>query len=130
MPKFNYTALDAQGKETTGVLEVEDTNTAVSRIKEMGFFPTSVSEESGKQKGPRKAGVAGKPAGGLRKMSFNVSLSSSVSSKGLTAFTRQLATLIDAGLPLLRGLRVLEKQEKQPVLKRAIRGISETVEGG
>src|SRR3989442_4427187 len=115
MAKFTYTALDAQGKENTGVLEVEDTNTAVSRIKEMGYFPTSVTEESDRKKGPRKATAAAKPAG-LRKFNLNISLGSGVKSKVLTAFTRQLATLIDAGLPLLRGLRVLEKQAKAPML--------------
>ena len=129
MPKFNYIALDAQGKENTGVLEVEDTNSAVSRIKEMGFFPTSVTEEADKRKA-RKGTVAAKPAAGLRKFNLNISLGSGVKGKVLTAFTRQLAALIDAGLPLLRGLRVLEKQDKAPVLKRAIRGISEAVEGG
>src|ERR1041385_4925639 len=132
MPKFDYVALDAQGKETTGVLDVEDTNSAVSRIKEMGYFPTSVAEDSDKKtRGGRKV-TSAKPAaaGGLRKFNFNLTIGSSVKSKVLTAFTRQLATLIDAGLPLLRGLRVLEKQEKNPVLKRAVRGISEAVEGG
>jgi type IV pilus assembly protein PilC len=128
MPKFTYTALDAQGKESTGVLDVEDTNTAVARIKEMGFFPTSVTEDAGGKKG--RKGAAGKQATGLKKFNFNITLGSSVKGKILTAFTRQLATLIDAGLPLLRGMRVLEKQEKNPVLKRAIRGIAESVEGG
>lgn len=129
MPKFNYVALDSQGKETTGIIDGEDTNTAVSRIKEKGYFPTSVTEVGDKKKGGRKvSGTAAKP--GLRKMNFNITLGSGVKSKVLTAFTRQLATLIDAGLPLLRGLRVLEKQEKAPVLKAAIRGIAESVEGG
>jgi len=130
MPKFNYTALDAQGKETTGVLEVEDTNAAVSRIKEMGYFPTSVTEDTEKKKGRKVGAAGGKQASGLRKFNFNITIGSTVKGKVLCAFTRQLATLIDAGLPLLRGLRVLEKQEKNPVLKKAIRGISEAVEGG
>src|SRR5437660_1244933 len=109
MPKFNYIALDAQGKETVGVIDGEDTNGAVSRIKEMGYFPTSVTEAGDKKKGSRKVAASGaKP--GLRKMNFNITLGSGVKTKVLTAFTRQLATLIDAGLPLLRGLRVLEKQ--------------------
>jgi type IV pilus assembly protein PilC len=129
MPKFNYTALDSQGKETTGVLDVEDTNAAVARIKEMGFFPTSVNEDSDKKK-VRKGAAAGQKKSGLRNINLSFSIGSSVKGKVLCAFTRQLATLIDAGLPLLRGLRVLEKQEKNPVLKKAIRGISEAVEGG
>ena len=55
---------------------------------------------------------------------------SKVPSKVLTAFTRQLATLIDAGLPLLRGLDVLRKQEKHPVLRRTLTQLAEAVEGG
>lgn len=132
MPKFNYTAVDAQGKETTGVIDGDDTNSAVARIKDMGYFPTSVTEAGEKKKGARKATTngGGKSTTGLRKFNFNITIGSTVKGKVLTAFTRQLATLIDAGLPLLRGLRVLEKQEKAPVLKNAIRGIAEAVEGG
>jgi len=48
----------------------------------------------------------------------------------LTAFTRQLATLIDAGLPLLRGLDVLRKQEKNQTLKRTLQRLAESVEAG
>src|SRR4051794_22224196 len=54
----------------------------------------------------------------------------SVSSKVLMIFTRQLATLIDAGLPLLRGLNVLAKQEKDPVLRNTINSLADAVQGG
>src|SRR5208283_364877 len=57
-------------------------------------------------------------------------LSGRVKSKVLTTFTRQLATLVDAGLPLLRGLRVLEKQERNPTLKGIIGELSLSIEGG
>ncbi len=57
-------------------------------------------------------------------------MSGKVKSKVLTTFTRQLATLVDAGLPLLRGLRVLEKQEKNPTLKSIIGELALAIEGG
>src|ERR1043165_8278068 len=137
MPKFNYVAMDSRGKETKGTLDVANQNEAIGRLKEMGYFPTKVVEaEKPKEKGGKKAAAPAAAAKGKKKgggFSLNIAipgLSGKVKPKVLTAFTRQLATLIDAGLPLLRGLRVLEKQEKAPVLKRAIRGISEAVEGG
>jgi len=139
MPKFSYVALDPRGKEITGVLESENSTAAVSRIREMGYFPTNVAEadKASAKKGGKGPG-AGAPAvgkGGAKKgMSLNLNLnflnSGKIKSKALTAFTRQLATLIDAGLPLLRGLDVLRKQEKNPTLKRTLQRLAESVEAG
>ena len=133
MPKYSYVAMDAHGKETKGTLEVGTQNEAIGRVKEMGLFPTRIVEiEKVKEKPERKAkpGKAGKKGGG---MNINIKipgLSGKVKSKTLTTFTRQLATLVDAGLPLLRGLRVLEKQERNPTLKNIISDLALSIEGG
>lgn len=132
MPKFNYVAMDSRGKETKGSLEVGSQNEAISRLKEMGYFPTKVSEAE--KPAPAKKG-GGKPApakkGGVGKREFRIpGLGGKVKSKVLTTFTRQLATLVDAGLPLLRGMRVLQKQERHPVLKKTIGDLALAIEGG
>src|SRR5213076_1125195 len=140
MPKFNYVAMDSHGKETKGTLEVGSQNEAIGRVKEMGLFPTKIVEvEKVKEKSDKKGGakpVAGK-GGGKKKgggaMQINIKipgLGGRVKSKVLTTFTRQLATLVDAGLPLLRGLRVLEKQERNPTLKNIIAELALSIEGG
>jgi type IV pilus assembly protein PilC len=104
----------------------------------MGLFPTKIVEtDKGKEKVDKKAGPAPK-AGARQKgkgLNFNLNikipgLSGRVKSKVLTTFTRQLATLVDAGLPLLRGLRVLEKQERNPTLKSIIGELAVAIEGG
>ncbi len=137
MPKFNYVAMDSRGKETKGTLEVGSQNEAIGRLKEMGYFPTKVVEaDKAREKGDKgKAPVKGTAAKGKKKggMSINIripGLGGKVKPKVLTAFTRQIATLVDAGLPLLRGLRVLEKQERNAVLKRIIGDLSVSIEGG
>src|SRR5438105_3763280 len=136
MPKFNYVAMDSRGKETKGTLEVASQNEAIGRLKEMGYFPTKVVEaDKTKEKGgDKKASAKGGAKGaGKKKMSFNFAipgLGGKVKPKVLTAFTRQLATLVDAGLPLLRGMRVLERQERSPVLKRIISDLAVSIEGG
>src|SRR5437867_630808 len=135
MPKFSYVAMDSRGKETKGTLEVANQNEAVGRLKEMGFFPTKVVEaEKTKDKAEAKskaaARAAGKKKGGLDLNIKMPGLSGRVEPKVLTAFTRQLATLVDAGLPLLRGLRVLEKQEKHPTLKQIVGELGTAIEGG
>ncbi|MHB1305522.1 MAG: type II secretion system F family protein [Limisphaerales bacterium] len=134
MPKFNYVAMDSRGKETKGSLEVANQAEAISRLKEMGFFPTKVSEaEKAKEKKGKKEKARPAPGGKKKGMSFNINipfLGGKVKPKVMCAFTRQLATLVDAGLPLLRGMRVLEKQERSPVLKKVIGDISVAVEGG
>ena len=137
MPKFNYVAMDAHGKETKGTLEVASQNEAIGRVKEMGLFPTKIVElDKVKEKADKKA--AGAPAakgkGGKKKgVNINIKipgLGGKVKTKVLTTFTRQLATLVDAGLPLLRGLRVLERQEKNPTLKSIIGELATAIEGG
>src|SRR5580693_9169273 len=134
MPKFNYVAMDSRGKETKGTLEVANQNEAIGRIKEMGFFPTKVVEDKG---GPAQGAAKKTPAKSGKKGGVNLNLqikipglSGRVKSKVLTTFTRQLATLVDAGLPLLRGLRVLEKQEKNVTLKGIIGELASSIEGG
>ncbi len=136
MPKFNYVAMDSRGKETKGTLEVANQNEAVSRLKEMGYFPTKVSEaDKSKDKSDKKSKVSAGDAKGKKKGGFNLviripGLGGKVKPKVLTTFTRQLATLVDAGLPLLRGLRVLERQEKNPLLKKVISELALAIEGG
>jgi type IV pilus assembly protein PilC len=135
MPKFNYVAMDTHGKETKGTLEVNNQNEAIGRVKEMGLFPTKIVEVE-KTKPDKKGGKAAGKAGGKKKggsMQINIKipgLGGRVKTKVLTTFTRQLATLVDAGLPLLRGLRVLEKQEKNPTLKNIIAELALSIEGG
>lgn len=134
MPKFNYVAMDSRGKETKGTLEVASQNEAIGRLKEMGYFPTKVVEaekardKAAKSRAPEKPGE--KKKGGFN-LNFTIpGLGGKVKPKVLTAFTRQLATLVDAGLPLLRGLRVLEKQEKNPALRRILSDLATAIEGG
>jgi len=137
MPKFSYVAMDSRGKETKGTLDVNNQNEAIGRLKEMGFFPTKVVEvDKAKEKAEAKKGAKGAP-GAKKKGALDINLSikipglsGKVKSKVLTAFTRQLATLVDAGLPLLRGLRVLEKQEKNKTLKGIINELAMSIEGG
>jgi type IV pilus assembly protein PilC len=137
MPKYNYVAMDSRGKETKGVLEVATQNEAITRVKEMGFFPTKIVEvDKEKEKPDKKAAKSAKPvAKGKKKKAGDIQikipgLSGRVKSKVLTTFTRQLATLVDAGLPLLRGLRVLEKQEKNVTLREIIGELAVSIEGG
>lgn len=137
MPAFNYVAMDPKGKETKGTLEVANQNEAINRLKEMGFYPTKVvAAEKAKEKGGRGKAKGGAKKG--RKGKRNLSnieiripfLGGKVKTKTMATFTRQLATLVDAGLPLLRGMRVLERQEKNPTLKRILGELAVAIEGG
>ena len=125
MPLFAYSAVDAQGKTHQGTLEANSAADAAAAIKKKGQFPTNISETT--------AAAASKATS--KGFSFKFSLgggggTGKVPSKTLTVFTRQLSTLISAGLPLLRSLRTLGKQEKDANLKKIMAGISESVEGG
>ena len=135
MPKFNYVALDSRGRETKGSLDVANQNEAIGRLKEMAFFPTKVteadSEKTRAKKGAKKPGKKKQGKQGIGSIEIRIpGLSGRVKPKVLTTFTRQLATLVDAGLPLLRGLRVLAKQEKNATLRRIIGDLGDSIEGG
>src|SRR5271170_6059578 len=136
MPRYNYVALDSRGNETKGTIEVGSQNEAIGRVKDMNLFPTRITEADKEEKSAAKKakGKAAKPKSG-KKGGMNVSinipfLSGKVKPKVLTTFTRQLATLVDAGLPLLRGLRVLEKQERNATLKGILAELAVSIEGG
>lgn len=125
MANFQYIALDAKGEQTTGVVQASSDAEAIQQLRGQGLYPTQVVEEGkgslsatgGKKKGKKKAKAKGKVGG-------------KVKPKILMIFTRQLATLIDSGLPLLRGLTVLGKQEPNPVLKATINKLADSVQGG
>jgi len=137
MPRYDYVALDSRGIETKGSIDVASQNEAIGRVKEMGLFPTKIAEAdkvqakaTGKKAKGKTPGKAGKK-GGAMNIQINIpGLSGGVKPKVLTTFTRQLATLVDAGLPLLRGLRVLEKQERNANLKKILGELALSIEGG
>jgi type IV pilus assembly protein PilC len=134
MARFNYIALDTRGQEATGLVEAPSSNAAISQLRQAGYFPTSVIEEAissadGQQARDRAAKIARmtKPRAKKGIVLFE---RKKVKSKILMIFTRQLATLIDSGLPLLRSLNVLAKQERDKVLKKTINKVADSVQSG
>jgi type IV pilus assembly protein PilC len=131
MPRFNYVALDARGQEASGLLEAVSSSAAISQLRQAGYFPTSVIEEAlsapdGKQ-ARRRTATATKPRA---KKGIVLFQRKKVRSKVLMIFTRQLATLIDSGLPLLRSLNVLANQERDKVMKKTIDKLADSVQSG
>src|SRR5438552_887888 len=133
MPQYNYVALDARGQEATGLLEAASTNEAIGQLRQAGFVPTSVYEEAKSSPNGKVSRRAAKMARITRpraRTSIVLFQGKKVKPKVLMIFTRQLATLIDSGLPLLRSLNVLAKQERDPVLKRTTVALADSVQGG
>jgi type IV pilus assembly protein PilC len=124
MPTFTYEALNAAGKPQKGTVEAASSEEAIQRIKGQGFFPTSVREQKAKQKSQAVDDTKIKKK---KEASFSFGR---VKAKHLTTFTRQLSTLQDAGLPLLRSLQILEGQLRPGKLKNVLIGVCEDVEGG
>ncbi|MBL0927170.1 MAG: type II secretion system F family protein [Phycisphaerales bacterium] len=128
MPTYQYEALDKSGKQTKGTIEAATSEEAIQRIKQQTLFPTSIREQKVKkteQKGAVDGKKATKKSGGGLTLPF-----AKVKTKHLTVFTRQLSTLQDAGLPLLRSLQILEGQQRPGKLKSVLQGVTEDVEGG
>ncbi len=126
MSSYSYVAVSADGRETRGTLDVSDQSEAVRRIKEMGLFPTKIL---GNRAQGVKAPARSRALQNKRALAIPF-LGGKVKSAVLTGFTRQLATLVEAGLPLLRGLRILSEQQENPALKRVIGELALSIEGG
>ena len=140
MPRYTYVALDSRGQESTGLVDASSPNEAIGQLRQAGYFPTNVVEQGAATaaSAKRKTRAAkSKPSAPARvdaraggKMNIVLFQRKTVKTRTLMIFTRQLATLIDAGLPLLRGLTVLAKQERDSVLKTTMGQLGEAVQGG
>ena len=138
MATFQYEAMDNTGLEVKDTIEANSEQEAQSKIREKGFFVTKIAEkgrgkktkEGGKTKGDAKTQADGKKKGAGKKKKGGGFSFGGVSGKKLCTFTRQLSTLQDAGLPILRSLRILEGQCKPGPLKSSLVGVIEDVESG
>ena len=145
MATFQYIAKDASGNETRGQIEAGDRNSAIAAVRAQGLFPTALGEvkraastpAAAPKKAPKRGGPAPAPAakkGGALNMELNIKLPSwmrgKIKTKVLTQFTRQLATLVNAGLPLMRGIEVLKRQMKDAQMKEALEGIGDNISAG
>lgn len=124
MATFTYEARDAQGKMRKGTLEANTDEEAIGRLKSQSLYPTSVREQKVKKSEGAEGPAVKKKRGG------GIVLFGKVKKKQLTQFTRQLSTLQDAGLPLLRSLQILEGQTKPGPLKNVLIDLTDEVQGG
>ena len=123
MPTFQYEAMDSTGLEVKDTIEAPSEAEAQTMIREKGFYVTKIREKERR----KKEAAAAKATDKDRKKAFTIG---GVKPKQLTMFTRQLSTLQDAGLPVLRSLRILEQQNRPGALKNALMDVIEDIESG
>ena len=127
MPKFTYSAIDSNGKQKTGSLNAGSDEEARNKLSSMGLMPTSVAEGDGQSS---ESSTKQKSVKAKKKSSGGFSLGKKVKQAELTTFTRQLATLLEAGLPLLRALEVMIRQERNERFKGVMQQIADQVKSG
>jgi type IV pilus assembly protein PilC len=123
MPSFTFEAVDGKGNKVKKDVDASDRDDAMAKIKGMGLFPTKVKE---KEAGPGNTAVQ---APGAKKRGRVLAIGG-VGMRALTTFTQQLSTLQDAGLPIVRSLRILEGQLKPSLLKNCLMDVADDVESG
>ena len=128
MPLFQYTAMDATGKETKGFKDAPNEMAVAKALKEQGMHPTSIKPATGAA-AKKAAGGGGEKKKSFLSMELNIG-PTKIAGKDLTILTRQLAILLEAGLPLVRALRTLEKQAKNPAVRKILGKVASSVEGG
>lgn len=119
MPTYAYEALDKSGRTVKGVIDASNEDVIIEKLRGMGYYPHKVVQQKQKM---GEVDILALP--GLKNIFHRVK------TKHLTTFTRQLATLIDAGLPILRSLRILEEQVESVVFKEKIAEMSKSIEEG
>src|SRR5215210_492301 len=125
MSAHQYAATDDAVKEVKDTIDAATQEEAQQLIRQKGFFVTKIAERA---KAKKKGSAPAKKKGGRgKKKSFTIGR---ISNKQLCTFTRQLSTLQDAGLPILRSLKILEGQCKPGVLKNSLGDVVEDIEGG
>jgi len=125
MASYCYEAVDASGLKNQGTLDVMDQSEALKRIKEMGLFPTKIAQAMPFRRRPKRAMAV------PRVFQARIPLPrGKIKPAALTVFTRQLATLIDVGMPLMRGLRILQEQTENRALKSVIVDLAAAIESG
>lgn len=143
MATFQYIAKDSAGNETRGMIEAGDRNSAIASIRAQGLLPTALGEvkaaaapaQAPRAKAKGKAPAAkGKSSGLNRNIEINIKmpkfLQGRIKTKVLTQFTRQLATLVNAGLSLMRGIEVLKRQMKNQQMRDALDDIADSIASG
>ena len=138
MATFQYIAKDSAGQEVRGTIDAADRNSAILAVRAQNLMPTALGEvkSAAAEAAPAAAGAkpSAKKTGLNREININLKLPSwlrgKVKTKILTQFTRQLATLVNAGLPLMRGIDVLKRQMRDAQMKEALDGISENIAAG
>jgi len=114
MPLYRYRARDKDGALHTGTMEAARKEGVADQLSGMGHIPVLIEEQE-------QSSLAGMDLGALF---------SKVSSQDLIIFSRQLSTLMSAGIPFIQSLVTLERQSENPRLKAAISQIRRDVEGG
>ena len=127
MPTYAYEAMNASGKPLKGTIEASSSEEAIQKLREQQLYPNDVREQ--KSGGAPKPKVAAAAGAKKKKKGFNIAIGG-IPLKRMTLFTRQLSTLQDAGLPLLRSLQILESQQKPGKLKNILEQVCEDVSGG
>ncbi len=122
MPTFVYEAMNAAGQEVKDQVEAASSEDAIAKIRNLGYFPTKIKQKGGQKAGAKAAAKKKSGGGGI--------YIGSVPVKKVTTLTRQLSTLQDAGLPILRSLRILEQQEKPGLIRFSLRSVADDVESG
>ncbi len=114
MPKFQYEAMDAGGQEVSGTIEAASEDAAVARLKDQGYRPFEVNEAAEGGFDLNIPFISGPP----------------VNQEEVALFTRQMATLLDAGLPLLRAVNIMKEQTENEDFKEILQEVSQDIKGG
>ena len=129
MPTFTYEAMNSVGQPVKGTVDATNSDEAIAKVRAQGNFPTKIKERAARR-GGGGGGGARKPSGQAEPSRAKRGGGGRASTKLISLFTRQLSTLVNAGLPIVRSLSILEEQQKPGPMRVAVRLVKEDVTEG
>ncbi|MCX6938984.1 MAG: type II secretion system F family protein, partial [Verrucomicrobia bacterium] len=132
MPKFTYIAIESSsGKDKKGSIDSASAEQAAIDLKAMGLLPTSITAAGAPAKAPGKSGAKGtETAAAPKARGKGFTFGKVINNQGLALFTRQLSTLVNAGMPILRSLETLARQERNLPFKAVLEQVGESIRSG
>jgi type IV pilus assembly protein PilC len=115
MATFRYSARDPSGRVVAGAIDADTEVIVLGKLQEMGFFVTNLERQAGGARALRGLNI-----GKLRKVGM----------RELTVFARQFATMVNAGLSMVRTLNILEQQTESAKLRTIVGDVRKHVEEG
>jgi len=130
MATFKYRAKEKHGKTIEGSVEAATEDEAIEKVSRLGYIPVRIEQTTAEKKKEGPAAVSSIPVERVSKPKLGMVIGRSIKGKEITAFGRQLSSLIRSGVPILKAIGIISEQSENPAFKKMLDQIYDNVKNG